>query len=118
MSNLDTMTALSILVILAFILVGYGCKDATAQDWMPGANPVQLPAVGNEAPKKFCPVCQAEKKKSTVYAPTSGACTLMSCGGGHWDEDGKYHAAEPCNTCSYVYSCSNGHEWTESEPAW
>lgn len=59
----------------------------------------------------ICPECKAENKKSRVYAgPSSSTC--MHCAP-YYDEDGKHHYHD-INTSSTSYSCSNGHEWSES----
>ena len=80
------------------------------------AGPLALPygSVPLEHFKKVCAECQAKGERSTVYPDGSGTCTLAYCGGGHWDEDGDYRAAKPCNSCSQGYRCSRGHTWSEA----
>ena len=59
----------------------------------------------------ICKECKAEGNKSQVY-PGHGSTTAMWVQP-FYDEDGKYHHHDG-NTTTYSYSCSNGHEWTES----
>ncbi len=35
-------------------------------------------------------------------------CTAMYCGNGYYNEEGKYINPELCNTCKYIYTCSDG----------
>jgi len=58
-----------------------------------------------------CPVCEKEELKSFVY-PGMSTSTLMYCSP-YYDEDGKYHSHD-ANTHTTQYSCSNGHNWSES----
>jgi hypothetical protein len=58
-----------------------------------------------------CPVCEKEEKKSCVY-PGMSTSTLMYCLP-YYDEEGKYHSHDT-NTHTTQYSCSNGHNWSES----
>ncbi len=60
-----------------------------------------------------CSICLAEGRKSVVYPDPTTSVTLMYCGGGHYDESGKYFSPEPCNQVTYRARCSNGHN-----PAW
>jgi len=58
-----------------------------------------------------CPVCEKENLKSRVY-PGVSMRTLMYCTP-YYDEDGNYHSHDS-NTTTTNYSCSNGHQWSES----
>lgn len=59
-----------------------------------------------------CPECVEQGLKSRMYVGYSTR-TLMSA---HpfYDEDGNYHHGDP-NKTTTNYSCSNGHQWVESE---
>lgn len=59
----------------------------------------------------ICPICKSEGKTSKVY-PGPCSTTAMFCGNGYYDELGKYHFPEPCNTTTCEYLCSNGHHFT------
>ena len=61
-----------------------------------------------------CSICVKEGQKSTVTMDSFGSCTLMACSPGHYDEDGKWVAPLPCNTCSRVGRCSRGHRVAET----
>lgn len=61
-----------------------------------------------------CSICQKLHIKSTVVMNAYGSCTLMFCGPGYYDEEGKYVAPKPCNTCAYEGNCSNGHHIVDS----
>ena len=65
----------------------------------------------------ICPECKELGLKSTV-TQLYGTTTLLNCGNGYWDEDGNYHAPEPCNTTTIHYECSQGHSWTEWIPSY
>lgn len=41
----------------------------------------------------------------------------MAPTGGYWDEDGEYVPRRDPNVIGTNYRCSNGHEWSETEPA-
>lgn len=56
-----------------------------------------------------CSVCVEEGFKSTVTCGSGTICTTAYCGGGYYDEGGKFHEPEPCNTCSVNCRCSRGH---------
>jgi hypothetical protein len=60
-----------------------------------------------------CSICVKEGRKSTVTMDSYGSCTLLACSPGHYDEDGKWVAPPPCNTCSRSGKCSNGHSVSE-----
>ena len=55
-----------------------------------------------------CPICLEHGKKSTV-TPGGGITTSLYYGDGYYDEEGRYHSPETCNTTSYQYTCSRGH---------
>jgi hypothetical protein len=61
-----------------------------------------------------CPICKAEGKRSTVHGGM-GIVTLADCGNGYYDEDGVYHNPDPCNTGTYYYECSEGHNFIVTE---
>lgn len=58
-----------------------------------------------------CPVCSEKSMKSSVYVGMSTS-TLMYCPP-YYDEDGKYHSHDS-NIHSTNYSCTKGHQWSES----
>lgn len=59
-----------------------------------------------------CPQCAAEGERSKVYpGMTTTTCMAVSS---WYDEDGNYHRHNP-NTTTTHYSCSRGHEWTETQ---
>ena len=59
-----------------------------------------------------CPDCRTAGKKPERIYPGGSTTTLM-CGESYYDGDGKFHNHDP-NTRSTLYSCSNGHRWSES----
>lgn len=61
-----------------------------------------------------CPQCVMEHKKSTVTVGSS-MVTAVYCGSGYYDEDGYFHAPEPCNTATTEYRCSRGHTFTKEK---
>lgn len=58
-----------------------------------------------------CPACEREDLRSCVY-PGMSTSTLMYFAP-YYDEDGNYHMHDS-NTHTTHYSCSNGHNWSES----
>lgn len=56
-----------------------------------------------------CSICMREHRKSTVTMNPYGSSTLMYCGSGYYDEDGKFIPLPNCNTTIYTGRCSNGH---------
>lgn len=61
--------------------------------------------------KIICPKCREQGLKSIVE-PGMRTTTLMVIH--EWyDEEGDYHVEDP-NTTSTSYSCSNGHQWSET----
>ena len=58
-----------------------------------------------------CPVCSEKNMKSSIYVGMSTS-TLMYCTP-YYDEDGNYHSHDS-NTHSTSYSCTKGHQWSES----
>lgn len=62
----------------------------------------------------ICPICAEDGEKSTVTI-SGDAPSTMYCGSGHYDEDGLFHAPEPCVTTSYTGTCSNGHSFALHE---
>lgn len=60
-----------------------------------------------------CPECVKEGKKSRV-TPSGGPVTAMYCAP-YYDEDGAYHHHDR-NLSTTNYSCSNGHQWQETNP--
>jgi hypothetical protein len=60
-----------------------------------------------------CSVCKWLGLRSTVLMSAGMACTAMFCGSGYYDEDGRFHAPQPCNTCTRMGSCSRGHQIAE-----
>jgi hypothetical protein len=59
-----------------------------------------------------CPKCVEEGKRSKVYSEgTTSTCMMYDT---YWDEDGKIHKHDP-NAHTSIYSCSNGHEWSQSK---
>lgn len=58
-----------------------------------------------------CAQCIAEGKTSRIM-PHGGSSTLMGFSP-YYDEEGAYHSHDP-NAITGSYSCSNGHEWSES----
>lgn len=61
----------------------------------------------------LCPSCKVIGQKSRVYEEGGCTVTLMSCGGGLYDEDGRYVPPPSCNTVACSYRCSNGHRFSE-----
>lgn len=59
-----------------------------------------------------CPTCKDLGVKSRVY-PGMSYATCMGWQP-YYDEDGQYHSHDP-NTTTTDYTCSNGHEWTNSQ---
>lgn len=60
---------------------------------------------------KFCSRCLYQGKKSKI---TIGLSTkTLAYYPPFYDEQGKYHDHD-ANTTTTEYSCSNGHNWTES----
>lgn len=59
----------------------------------------------------ICKECQKEGKESRVY-PGYASQTLLGWGS-YYDEKGIRHSHDP-NPIAQTYSCSNGHNWTES----
>ena len=57
-----------------------------------------------------CGACKRWGVTSTVTMEATGACTAMFCGSGHYDENGKFQPAKPCNTCTFGGRCSRGHQ--------
>ncbi len=84
--------------------------DFVDVDYVPSVEEVAYIFAG----QKFCPQCKKEGLTSSIHASGWTGCTLMYCGGEWWDDEGNPHYPEPCNTCSQGYSCSQGHEWSES----
>lgn len=91
----------------------YGFKDGNSP-----STPITVTAIKNEEGKErvICPECQKLGLKSTVTSDGYGVCTAMYCGGGLYDEEGEYQAPWKCNTCSFAYTCSNGHSFGRTEP--
>ena len=58
-----------------------------------------------------CPFCEKEGKVSRVYVGASESTLLAWTP--YYDEEGNYHSNNP-NRITTRYSCSNGHEWSES----
>lgn len=58
-----------------------------------------------------CPECVAANLRSRV-TPGYSYTTAMA-GVSYYDEDGIWHSHDP-NHHTTSYSCSNGHQWTES----
>lgn len=58
-----------------------------------------------------CPECITEGKKSKIF-PGMSTVTAMYCAP-FYDEDGKYHHHD-LNTTTTSYSCSEGHDWSDS----
>ncbi len=56
-----------------------------------------------------CGACKRWGTTSTVMMDGFGACTLLHCGSGYFDEKGVFHPPTPCNTCTYGGRCSRGH---------
>lgn len=63
---------------------------------------------------RFCPICQASKKKSTVRFSAADERTNKEPQAGYWDEAGKYVYPTPVNTLTCTYLCSLGHSWKET----
>ena len=59
-----------------------------------------------------CPECEEQGLRSIVHGGDYCTRTLMYCPT-YYDEDGKF-VPNKCNTCTCGYTCSNGHEWSES----
>lgn len=58
-----------------------------------------------------CPKCVKAGKKSIVYE--GGTVSTLMYSPPFYDEDGEYHAHDN-NSHTTSYSCSNGHQWTET----
>ncbi len=58
-----------------------------------------------------CPECITENKKSQVRPGMSTVTAAYYQP--YYDEDGKYHHHDR-NTTTTEYSCSNGHNWSDS----
>ena len=61
-----------------------------------------------------CPDCVKEGKNSIVYIGMS-TTTTMNCGNGSYGENGRYIPPPPCNTTTTSYTCSNGHDFNNTE---
>lgn len=69
-----------------------------------------ISAVGQNIPKKICPVCREQGLKSIIYVV--GCRTTLMATHQWYDENGTYHFDDP-NRTTCTYRCSNGHEWSE-----
>lgn len=76
--------------------------------FQPNAETITVPEETAELIDGKCSICMREHRKSTVTMG-SGSTTLLYCGAGHYDEDGRFVPPEPCNTVRYDGHCSNGH---------
>ena len=48
-------------------------------------------------------------KENKVQCHSIGvSCTLRGCSDNYYDEEGNYHPAERCNTCTEKYICDDG----------
>jgi len=60
-----------------------------------------------------CPECIKEGKRSIVTQEMCSSTAMYVPI--RWDEDGKRMTEDHSNTTTTEYSCSNGHNWTETE---
>jgi hypothetical protein len=64
--------------------------------------------------KPICKECDSKGLKYSVIEPMFGTTTLACGMSAYWDEDGAYHPYKDPNHTTYQYSCSNGHQWSET----
>lgn len=61
--------------------------------------------------RKFCPECIKEGKKSSINIGPRFSTSMNIIE--YYDENGYYHFENP-NIITTHFSCSNGHNWTET----
>lgn len=63
----------------------------------------------------ICEQCQKEGKKSTIRFEADPSEVRLPTDY-FYDEEGRFHAHDP-NQDITLFTCSNGHTWTECDPA-
>lgn len=61
-----------------------------------------------------CSHCKRLGVESRVILSGVASCTAVYCGGGHYDEKGRYVAPPKCNSCTAVHECTRGHQVVET----